>query len=50
MRHKELPTYREGGVMYIESKTGHPGVVGKGEGSAIVVQGGVTNGVANVMT
>ena len=49
VRHKALPTYREGGMMHIEFKTGTPGVVGKGEGSAIIVQGGVTNGVANVL-
>ena len=46
--HKELPTYREGDVVYIEFKTGHPDMVGKWEVGDIGVQGGVTNGVAKV--
>ena len=36
-------------MVYIEFKTGTPDMVVKGEGGAIVVQGGVTNGVANVI-
>ena len=35
--------------MYIEFNTGHPDMVDKGEGGAIGVQGGATNGVANVL-
>ena len=47
--HKSLPTYIEGGTVYIELKNGYPDMVDIGEGSAIGVQGGVTNGVANVL-
>ena len=43
-----MPTYREGGVVYIEFDTGHPDTVVNGEGGAISVQGGVTNSVATV--
>ena len=35
--------------MYIEFKTGTPDMVGKGESGTMVVQVGVTNGVANVL-
>ena len=35
--------------MYIELKTGTPDMVGKGESGTMVLQGGVTNGVANVL-
>ena len=35
--------------MNIEFKTGTPAMVVKGEGGAIVVQGGVKNCVANVL-
>ena len=48
MWHKALPTYREGGVVYIEFKTGHPDMVVKWEVGDIGVQGGVTNGVDKV--
>ena len=46
--HKALPTYIEVDVVYIEFKTGHPNMVGKRKFGAIVLQGGVTNGVDNV--
>ena len=49
MWHKVLPTYIEGGVVYIESKTGHPYMVGKGICSDIVVKGGVIYCVVNVL-
>ena len=35
-------------MVYIELKTGHPDMVGKGKYGATGVQGGVTNGVTNV--
>ena len=47
--HKALPTYREYDTVYIEFNTGPRDMVGNGEGGDIIVQGGVTNGVANVL-
>ena len=41
--HKALPNYREGGVVYIEFKTGSPNIVSTCKASDIGVQGGVTN-------
>ena len=46
---KEIPTYKEGDMVYIEFKTGKPDLVGKGEGGDIGVQRGVTNGITNVL-
>ena len=49
MWHIALPTYRKGDAVYIKLNTGHPDMLGKVEGSDIGIQGGVTNGVANVL-
>ena len=49
MWHKSLETYIEGDMMYIDFNTCPPDVVDQGKVSAIGVQGGVTNGVANVL-
>ena len=49
MWHKSPPTYREGDTVYTEFKTGTPDMLVKEEGGTIKVQGGVTNGVANVL-
>ena len=46
--HKELHTYREGDVFYIEFNTGHPDVVDKGEVGDIGLELDVTDGVTNV--
>ena len=45
--HKSMTTYREGDVVYIKFKTGHPVMLVKGEGGDIGVQGYVPNGVTN---
>ena len=47
--HKELPNYREIDAVYIEFKTGPPHMVCKGRSCATGVQGGVNNGVGNVL-
>ena len=47
--HKALPVYIEGGAVCIEFKTGTPGIVYKGEGGDIRVNGCVTNGVDNLL-
>ena len=36
-------------MVYIESKIGHPDIVGEGAGGAIGFWGGVTGGVVNVL-
>ena len=43
VQNKEIHTYREGYVVYIESNTGNTYLVGRGRGDAIAVQVGVTN-------
>ena len=43
VQNKEIHTYREVYVVYIESNTGNTYLVGRGRGDAIAVQVGVTN-------
>ena len=46
--HKSLSNYIKDDDVYIELNTGHPDMLGKYEIGDIIVQGGVTNGVAKV--
>ena len=48
MRHKALPTYREGVMVYIEFKTEQPSMVGKWKFGDIVLEGGVNNCVTKI--
>ena len=47
---REYPCVAQGtDTVYIEFKTGHPDMRGKGECGAIGLQGDVTDGVASVL-